>query len=316
MFDGKYQSSPSRANPGCILFVLDQSFSMNEGIAGSSRPKAEALATAINRFLNDLIIRCERGEDKPRHYFDIGVIGYTTTQSDPPVTLVGPVLQGELAGRDVVSVVDLSDFPLEVQDRQKDDGAGGLMTIKFPVWYKAPEPNRMGGTPMKSALEYVHGVASAWCAEHPGSHPPVVIHLTDGESNDGDPEPSAEALRSLQTEDGGLLLLNCHLSASPAPGVIFPTTEDQLPDEYSRLLFRMSSQLPPEMRKLAEVMGINVPTGARGMVFNADGTQLLLLIKVGTVIGGEPPNPEPSSRSLVITDQAAESMESEWASEL
>ena len=97
MFEGKYQSSPSRANPGCILFVLDQSFSMNEGIAGSSRPKAEALATAINRFLNDLIIRCERGEDKPRHYFDIGVFGYTTTQSDPPVTLVGPVLQGELA---------------------------------------------------------------------------------------------------------------------------------------------------------------------------------------------------------------------------
>ncbi len=160
----KYQSSPSRANPGCILFLLDQSYSMNEGIAGSSRPKAEALATAINRFINDLIIRCERGEDKPRHYFDVGVIGYTTTQSDPPVTLVGPVLQGELAGRDVISVVDLSDFPLEVQDRQKDDGAGGLMTIKFPVWYKSPDPNRMGGTPMKAALEYVRGVAQTWCA--------------------------------------------------------------------------------------------------------------------------------------------------------
>ena len=35
----------SRANPACIIFLLDQSYSMNNGIAGSRRPKIDALAT-------------------------------------------------------------------------------------------------------------------------------------------------------------------------------------------------------------------------------------------------------------------------------
>ncbi len=151
--------------------------------------------------------------------------------------------------------------------------------------------------------------------DHPGSHPPVVIHLTDGESNDGDPEAAAEALRALETDDGNLLLLNCHLSASPAPGVVLPTTEGELADEFSKLLFRMSSPLPAEMRMVAEVMGVNVRQGARGMVFNADGTQMLLLIKVGTVIGGEPASAEPRSRGIVVTGDPSNDMTSEWSSD-
>src|SRR4051794_8365967 len=140
MSNGRYEKSAERANPSCIIFLLDQSYSMNDGIAGSPRPKIDALAAGINRFIADLITLCEKGEDKPRHYFDVGVIGYTTDRSDPPNPIVGPVLQGalgNLAGRDLVSVVDLFDDPLAIEDREKkvDDGAGGLVTttIKFPV---------------------------------------------------------------------------------------------------------------------------------------------------------------------------------------
>ena len=84
MPSGKYLQSASRANPACIIFLLDQSYSMNNGIAGSPRPKIDALATGINRFIADLITLCEKGEDKPRNYFDVGVIGYTTDRTDPP----------------------------------------------------------------------------------------------------------------------------------------------------------------------------------------------------------------------------------------
>ena len=68
---------------------------MNDGLAGSPRLKIDALATGINRFIADLITYCEKGEEKPRNYFDIGVIGYTTDRSDPPNSIVGPVLAGE-----------------------------------------------------------------------------------------------------------------------------------------------------------------------------------------------------------------------------
>src|SRR5687768_5757928 len=121
---------------------------MTDGFAGSQRSKIDAVATAINRFIQDLISNCEKGEEKPRHYFDVAVIGYTTDKSVQPI--VGPVFQNALAGRDLVSVVELYDNPLEVERRKKmqDDGAGGLVEVEvnFPVWYRPPAKENMAGT--------------------------------------------------------------------------------------------------------------------------------------------------------------------------
>jgi hypothetical protein len=290
MPSGKYAQPASRANPACIIFLLDQSYSMNNGIAGSPRPKIEALSTGINRFIADLITLCEKGEEKPRNYFDVGVIGYTTDRSDPPNPIVGPVLAGErgtLAGRDLVSVSDLFDDPLAIEERQKmvDDGAGGLIstTFKMPVWYRKPPDAMMSGTATCTALDYVRNIAAAWCDSHPNSFPPVVIHLTDGEPTDGDPVPFADALKALSTVDGDLLLFNCHISESQANPVVFPNSEQILGDDLARALYRMSSELPDKLRGVAESKGVLCGTGARGMVFNADGAQMLLLIQMGTV---------------------------------
>ena len=301
MPSGKYQQSASRANAACIIFLLDQSYSMNNGIAGSPRPKIDALATGINRFLADLITLCEKGEEKPRNYFDVGVIGYTTDRSDPPNPIIGSVLtgaNGTLAGRDLVSVSDLFDDPLAIEDKQKmvDDGAGGLIstTFKLPVWYRKPADAQMSGTPMCAALEYVRNIVAPWCASHPGSFPPVVIHLTDGEPTDGEPQAAADALKGLSTDDGELLLFNCHISESQASPVVFPNSEQILPDELAKSLFRMSSELPEKLRFVAESKGVLVGLGARGMVFNADGAQMLLLIQMGTV-GAQQAAPTESS---------------------
>ena len=45
-----YEMQIDRANPGCIIFMVDQSNSMLDGIAGTPRPKLDTVATAINRF--------------------------------------------------------------------------------------------------------------------------------------------------------------------------------------------------------------------------------------------------------------------------
>ncbi len=54
-------------------------------------------------------------------------------------------------------------------------------------------------------------------------------------------------------------------------------------DELAKSLFRMSSELPEKLRGVAESKGVLAGLGARGMVFNADGAQMLLLIQMGTV---------------------------------
>ncbi len=185
---GSYQKSASRASPRCVIFLIDQSYSMNNGIAGTARPKIDAIATAINRFIADLITLCQKSDEEPRNDFEVGVIGYTTDRSDPPNAIVGPVLAGEkgtLNGRDLVSVSDLHNDPLATEERQKmvDDGAGCLLSTKvgLPVWYRRPPKGVMSGTPMCAALDYVRIFAAEWCANHPNGFPPVVIHLTDGE---------------------------------------------------------------------------------------------------------------------------------------
>jgi hypothetical protein len=255
---------------------------MTDGLAGTPRPKMEAVATAINRFIGELIGICEKGEEKPRYYFDIGAIGYTTDKSGVPI--INSLFSGPLAGRDMVSVVELYDNPLDIELRQRDDGQGGLVEIKFPIWYRTPPPESMAGTPMCNVFGRCLQVAGDWCAAHPQSFPPVVFNLTDGESTDGNPEPAAQQLQSLATQDGNLLLFNCHLSSSTAEPVLLPASEAQLPDEYARMLFRMSSPLPESLRQIAEAKMIPAAPGARAMAFNADGTRMLLLISVGTVV--------------------------------
>lgn len=281
-----YSERVTRANKGCLVFLLDQSFSMTEGIAGSPKRKSETMATAINRFLSELVVKCQGDDEEPRDYFDVGVVGYTTDQTGRPI--IGPAFQGGLAFKELVTVPELFNSPLRIEDRTKkvDDGAGGLIdqVIKLPIWYDPPADSAMAGTPMCGALEYVLQILRPWCDAHFFSFPPIVIHITDGESQDGNPEAIAESLKSIATNDGQLLLFNCHLSSLPAQSLEFPTREDDLADEFARLLYRMSSPLPDLMVKNAEVFGLSIRSGARGMVFNADATKLIQMINVGTLV--------------------------------
>src|SRR5262249_21510120 len=155
---------------------------------------------------------------------------------------------------------------------------------KFPIWYRNPPPDLMAGTPMCTALNYCYQVIGGWCAARPSSFPPIVLHLTDGESGAGEPGPAATRPQALYPHDGHLLLFNCHLSDSTATPVLFPTREADLPDQFSRTLFRMSSTLPERMLQLAAEKNLSAPRGARGMAFNADGVSMLQLINVGTII--------------------------------
>ena len=68
---------------------------------------------------------------------------------------------------------------------------------------------------MCEALTLATSTLETWVKEHKFSYPPVVINITDGESTDGDPLEDAQVLRELSTQDGNVLLFNCHISGSP-----------------------------------------------------------------------------------------------------
>lgn len=85
---------------------------------------------------------------------------------------------------------------------------------------------------------------------HPDSYPPTILHVTDGESTDGDPQDIADALRKLHTSDGEALLFNLHVSTHGAHEIVFAQDDSGLVDDYSKMLFRMSSPLPAHLAKL------------------------------------------------------------------
>ncbi len=273
-----YTEPFSRARPGCILFLVDHSFSMADYIGGQMTEKCAVVKVTINQFLQELVSMCTFADPEPRHYLDVGVIGYSTDDHDLPV--IAPALQGGLAGRKLVSIPELYHNAAS-ETRIEDDGLGEVDKV-YPIWYQEAA---IRGTPMASALRHCLPILIEWCAGHPASYPPIVIHITDGEpTDDDDPQPAAAQLRALTTQDGALLLYNFHLSEEAGPSVMFPTREEDLQFERSKLLFRMSSELPELARRTAaSKLGIDIPPGARGMAFNTQkATDLLKLIKTGT----------------------------------
>jgi hypothetical protein len=271
-----YSAEISRANPSCFLFLIDQSGSMADpfGAGESGQRKADGVADAINRLLQNLVIKCAK-EEGVRDYYHVGVIGYGAQ--------VGPAFSGPLAGRELVPISEVGNMPARIEERTKkvDDGAGGLVEqrIRFPIWF---DPVASGGTPMCQALGLAQRILQGWVAQHPTCFPPIVINITDGEATDGDPSGAADAIRKLSSNDGEVLLFNAHLSSQRATPIEFPDTEAGLPDQFAQLLFRMSSPLPAYMRSIAQQEGYRVSEGTRGFVFNADIVAVIRFLDIGT----------------------------------
>jgi hypothetical protein len=269
-----YQAEISRAHPTCLFFVIDQSGSMDEKTE-SGRSKAQFVADVLNKTLYTVVTNCSKA-DGVRNYFEVGVLVYSGSG-------VGTGLGGALSSGTVHPISALADNPLRVEERLKkaDDGAGGVIDqrTKFPIWF---DPTSSGGTPMRAALAKTLEVIAEWCDTHRTSYPPTVLHVTDGQSTDGVPEDVAEGIRQISTDDGPSLLFNLHVTVGGGQEVVFPTGESGLQDEYSRMLFRMSSPLPAHLARFAGDKGYSITDGSRGFMFNADPKCIVDFFEIGT----------------------------------
>lgn len=270
-----YSAEISRSNPSCFLFVIDQSGSMADPFGGEAgKRKADGVADALNRLLQNLVIKCAKTEGV-RDYYYIGVIGYGAQ--------VGPALLGPLAGKELAPISEVAANPARIEERTKkvDDGAGGLIEqkVKFPIWI---EPVANQGTPMRQAMTMAEGMLKTFVGAHPDSFPPIVIHITDGESTDGDPTDAMRNLTSISTSDGNVLLFNVHLSSNASQPIAYPNSPDALPDQYAKMLFDTASELTPFMQSIAREQGYSPEAGARGFVFNGDLALVIQSLDIGT----------------------------------
>ena len=73
------------------------------------------------------------------------------------------------------------------------------------------------------------------------------------------------------------------LSKVQAPQAFLPSSEDGLPDEFSKSLFRASSEVPDGMANVGRTKdALDIPEGARLFAYNADPTALLQLLTLAS----------------------------------
>lgn len=271
-----YDAKITRTNPGYFVFLVDQSGSMQDPQNGDSTTcKAVNVADAINRLLNNLVIRSSRG-NAIRDYFSVSIIAYGNDRVWTP-------WQGGLANSIMVTTSQLDANPARVEARVErvPDGAGGYrdLSINVPVYI---DPVAGGNTPMCKALANAYNQCEWWVGKHPDGFPPIVLNLTDGEATDGDPVIGARRLTSLKTSNGNVLLFNLHVSSGTGAAQLYPQTEATLADDFAKRLFTMSSVLPQPMLDAAAGLGLGLAPGSRGFVYNADPVQVVQFLEIGT----------------------------------
>ena len=142
-----YSQEISRHNKACFLFLLDQSYSMEEPLGASQNRKCDELAAAINAWLQNMAIRAS-GDSGIKDWMDIGVFGYRTDPVGNPI--IESALRGPFAGRSIVSITDLGMNPIRIDQRMQvipDEETGEVFQIpcEVPIWV---DPVAEGGTPM------------------------------------------------------------------------------------------------------------------------------------------------------------------------
>ena len=267
--------------------MIDQSQSMafdehKQTYKGEEKTFAQIVADMINELLSELIGRCTKAEGI-RDYFDVCVLGYGGRSNS-----VNTLWEGNLSGKDWVSISELkSNAKYDKRTVTKTiRGKKKTSEVNIPYWFKTVANYQ---TPMGAAFEKAYILLQEWilAKSNKDSYPPVVINITDGMQSDYDNQQMidiAKKIQSLNTKDGHVLVLNCHISIKNE-SVIFPRTIDELPgDNYAKRLYEMSSIMPEifaseisQFKKDNEVF-----SNYRGMVFNSNIDMMFNLIDIGT----------------------------------
>ena len=254
-------------NTCLLVYMVDQSRSMEDSFGNASHSKSVEVANAINDILYEVGLRCFETDGTIKNRFEVAIIGYGKASNS-----VQSAWEGPLQNKWVVSIKDIFDFPLGEENDK-------------PTWIR---PYAVNNTPMTKAFENAYRLCQDWISwgNHKDCHPPIIINITDGEATDAGNsyqplKEQVERLKTLTTNFGNAFVLNIHISSSAGDRKLFPNYLDSS-DKFGSLLFNLSSPLNENMLRLARQEGYNVQNGSKGYVFNGNASDLMKFLNIGT----------------------------------
>lgn len=267
-----YANNLESSNPGCIVFLIDQSGSMGGLWDKTGYSMAYGAAHAVNNAIGEIAARCTKEKEvKPRAM--IGVYGYHHNQVDWVIADT-PSESGGLAS--------ITSIAANVKDEVFDDEEETFV----PIFVKEAAG---GGTPMAEALTEIVGIVENFAQRYPNSYPPIVINVTDAGSTDmdiNDLSAKCSAIKSIATSDGNALVWNIHISNSSAEVHTCPDKGSQMPDELAQAMLDASSPVPDDAKDYARIM-YNWELGeeAKCMAYNAEAKDLVKLLSFASSVG-------------------------------
>jgi uncharacterized protein YegL len=267
----------SSATPGYIIFLVDQSGSMNETFA-EGKTRSEFTALVINSTINELINTNMDGEKVKDRVF-ISMIGYGGSSS--------------LAVDDIRSdyLSSFGDSPIRIESIKKkvSNGAGGLVEIdeQIPIFI---EPTANGLTPMADAFSFAKELIEGWLQKKPDNPAPIIINISDGLPYTGDSIDVAmnnaisvsKEIMNINSADGNPLIFNSHIGDEGSAKCSFEESENELSDDQAKFLFKISSKVPESYKQAAVKQDFKVKAESRGFVSNADPEMFIKFINFGS----------------------------------
>lgn len=284
MFEPEYPNSFARAvtreHRAAYVLLLDLSRSMNSVIDynNGKYTMLQVVAKCANTLLQELYMR-SNSSGEPRNYFDIAILCYS---GNGVQTIHGSLENPFVAITELDEVNALNMRALTPLDHVEDYDALSRQNTLIAAG---------GHTPMYEMYDYLKDILSAWCAreENRESVPPVVINITDGYSSDCDSLHIVEIcneIKSIQTNDGGVLSINIQLSNElDATPTLFPTDEEMLSSRnyYLRSMGRASSIMPNVFLPLIhELRPRHRDNKYRGIGCNTSVVDLISMMNIGT----------------------------------
>lgn len=256
-------------DPGCIIFMIDQSASTRGMFHKSKNSISFEVARAVNMILDELF-EANRSKDQIIPRVMIGCYCYSgITDVNWAIPDVNPNSDG------LISISNLEACVNELMDDEFE---------KCISWFVHEKSH--GATPMRVAFEKTAQIAKMFTENYPNSYPPVIINITDGFPTDCAVEELPEVvlpIMNLKTSDGASLIFNIHISLDSTSSIFFPKFSDNLPDVNSGHLLNASSTIPSSfVAKFGEIGREKFPIheNSKCLVYNADSATLIEAIRI------------------------------------
>ena len=126
----------------------------------------------------------------------------------------------------------------------------------------------------------------------PNNPAPVIINISDGvpyfnyQSEEECKEQTIEVvnqIKAIDTADGKVQIFNAMIGNGTK--AMFPDSKDEISTDEGKFLYDISTEIPDSYKGAAEKNGFSYKSGARGLICQCDGVELVGLIDFGSSKG-------------------------------